>query len=85
MLVERGQDQAIGGTIAGTDNLAVQHRQLVARDGDLDILVVRFGPEADQPEDAPYEKKQDGGRPGPSAHCRSWMPQAEGQATLTAL
>jgi hypothetical protein len=30
----------------------VQHRQLVAQDGDLDILVVGLGTQVDQPKDA---------------------------------
>ena len=36
------------GCVAGVGNLAVQHCQLVAEDGDLDVLVIWFGTETDQ-------------------------------------
>ncbi len=45
--------------------MAVQNCQLVAQEGDLDILFVWFGTGADQPEDAPYNEEDDrGGHPG---------------------
>ena len=62
---QRGQDQAIGRRVARPGNLAVQHRQLVAQDGDLDVLDVWFRTEAHQPETALYEEKDEGrGHPG---------------------
>jgi len=35
----------------------VNHCQLVAKNGDLDILVVWFGTEVDQPEDVSYKQE----------------------------
>ena len=63
-----GQDQAISWCVAWPGNLAVQHRQLVAKDCNLDVLIVWSGTETDQPEDASYEEEDDGrghvGHPG---------------------
>jgi hypothetical protein len=40
-------------------NLPVQHRQLVAQDGNLDILVVGLGTDADHSDDLPYNEEDD--------------------------
>ncbi len=57
--------------------MAVQHRHLVAQDGDLDVFVVWFGTETDQIEDASYkEKGKGGGHAGPPARCPSWLLRA---------
>ena len=74
---QRGQDQAIRWYVARADKLAVKHRQLVAQDGDLDVLVVWFGTEADQPEDVSYNEEHD--RAGHASHpgrCPSWLLRA---------
>ena len=74
---QRGEDQAIGGGVARAGNLTVQHRQLVAQDGDLEILVVWLGTQADQPQDAPYEEEHEGrGHAGHLASCISWLLRA---------
>jgi hypothetical protein len=68
---------AYGACVAGVDNLAAQHRQLVAKNGDLDVLGAWFGTEADQPEDPPYNKEDEGG--GHASHpgrCPSWLVRA---------
>jgi hypothetical protein len=58
-------------------NLAVQHSKLVAQDGDLDVLVVWLGTEADQPKDASYEEEhEDRGHAGHPASCTSWLLRA---------
>jgi hypothetical protein len=58
-------------------NLAVKQRQLVAQDGDLDVLVVWFGTEADQSEDAPYKEEDDSrGHAGHLGRCPSWLLRA---------
>jgi hypothetical protein len=58
-------------------SLPVQHCQLVAQDGDLDVLVVWFGTEADQPKDSSYEEEHEGrGHAGHPASCPSWLLRA---------
>src|ERR1700704_863222 len=71
---QRGQDQAISWCVAWPGNLAVKHRQLVAKDGNLDVLIVWFGTETDQPEDASYKEEDDGGgHAGHPGRCPSWL------------
>src|SRR2546421_1149941 len=56
--------------VARAGNLAVQHRQLVAQDGDLDVLGVWCGTEANQPENASYEEEDEGR--GNAGHPPRW-------------
>jgi len=74
---QRGQDQAISWCVAGAGNLAAKHRQLVAQDGDLDVLDVWFRTEAHQPENAPYEEEDEGrGHAGDPRTCPSRLLRA---------
>jgi hypothetical protein len=57
--------------------LAVQHCQLVAQDGDLDVLAVWFGTEGDQTEDVSYKKEsKGGGHANDPGRCLSWLLRA---------
>jgi hypothetical protein len=73
-----GQDQAIGGGVPRAGNLAVQHSELVAQYGDLDVLVVVLGTQVDQPKDASYEEEQEGrGHASYPGSCTSWLLRAD--------
>ena len=52
----------------------MQHRQLVAQDGNIDVLAVWCGTEADQPKDVPYEEEDDGRSHAiHTPRCPSWL------------
>src|SRR6267378_8360741 len=51
-------------------------RQLVAKNGDLDVLVVWFGTEADQPEDVVQRGNDRGGHASHPGRCPSWLLRA---------
>jgi hypothetical protein len=62
---------------SGAGNLAVHHRQLVAKDVDLDVLVGWFGTEADQTQNMPYNEENDrGGYASHPGRCPLWLLRA---------
>jgi hypothetical protein len=49
----------------------------VAQDGDLDVLLIWFGTEADQTENVPYNEEDDrASHAGYPARCPSWLLRA---------
>jgi hypothetical protein len=47
---QHGQKAAVAVAVAGAGYLALQDRQLVAEDGDLDVVGVRLPPQSQHPE-----------------------------------
>jgi hypothetical protein len=71
-LGQRGEDEPIGGGIAGPGDLPTQHQELVAQHGDLHVLRVRGWTESDQAENPPndQEPQRPHHRDGPSFQGR---------------
>jgi hypothetical protein len=56
---QRGEHGAVGGGVSGTCHLAPQHRELMTKHGDLDVLLVRCRAESQEVEQSPDEQEGD--------------------------
>jgi hypothetical protein len=79
-LRQRGQDDPIGGRVAGPGHLSAQHGELVSQDRDLHVVGIGSRTATDHAEDPPQHQERQGPHHHGSRSCQARITPALSRA-----